>query len=151
MKKQFLTILGALTLLTASVPGHAGLYADDMGRCLVSATSTKDKTDLVRWIFAVAALHPEVANIAAANASQRVELNRQAGKLFQRLLTEDCRKQTQEALKYEGAIAMQLSFQVLGQVAMQELMNHNAVRNGFSELSKYMDESKIKAIAPAAH
>src|SRR3954465_8904754 len=109
-------------LLLLSIPAvlHAGPYSDDMGRCLVSATSAKDKTDLVRWIFANAALHPDVGNISAVTPKEREAINRMAGGLVERLLTDTCRKQTQEALRYEGQIALQLSFQVLGQVAMQE-------------------------------
>lgn len=128
---------------------HAGLYADDMGRCLVSATSAKDKTDLVRWIFANSALHPEVASIASLSTEQRDAISKVAGALLQRLLTQDCRKQTQEALKYEGGIAMQLAFQVLGQVAMAELMSNAAVNKGFADLRRFLDETKLRELAPA--
>jgi hypothetical protein len=119
-----------------------------MSRCLVSSTSVKDKTNLVRWIFATAALHPEVSNIAAVSKQQRENLNREMGKLLERLLTDKCRKQTQDAIKYEGGVAIQLSFQVLGQVAMQELMSNPEVGKGFAAISNYIDESKIKALSP---
>ena len=140
----------AVLLLLAAAPACAGPYSDDMGRCLVSSTSVKDKTDLVRWIFANAALHPDVGNIASVSAKERESINRLAGGLVERLLTDTCRKQTQDALRYEGQIALQLSFQVLGQVAMQELMSNPAVGKGFGELDRFMDQKKIRALIPQA-
>lgn len=132
-----------------ALPASAGIYSDDMARCLVSSTTAKDKTDLVRWIFSNASLHPEVASISSLTAPRRDEIDRAAGALLERLLTESCRKQTQEALKYEGPIAMQTSFQVLGQVAMQELMSNPAVGQGFAAIGKYVSEDKIKQLQPA--
>jgi hypothetical protein len=139
-----------IAVFVFSGSAHAGLYSDDMSRCLVANTSSKDKTELVRWIFSVAALHPEVSSIAALTEQQREGINRDIGKLLERLLTDTCRKQTQEAIKYEGGIAIQTSFQVLGQVAMQELMTNPAVANGFAGISKYLDEAKFKELAPTA-
>ena len=104
----------------------------------------------MRWIFANAALHPDVNNISSVTAKERETINRMAGGLVERLLTDTCRKQTQEALRYEGQIALQLSFQVLGQVAMQELMSNPAVGKGFGELDRFMDQKKIRALIPQA-
>lgn len=146
VRRLLLALPIAFAVSTAS---HAGLYADDMSRCLVSQTSSKDKTDLIRWIFAVTALHPDVSTLVKVTDGQRSDINRQIGKLLERLLTQSCRKQTQEALKYEGSVAFQLSFQVLGQVAMQEMMSNQSVRNGFAEIGKHVDEKKMKELVPA--
>ncbi len=139
-------VSAALLVLAAfaSEGANAGLYSDDMARCLVAKTSLSDKTSLVRWIFANAALHPDVASIAAVTPEQRTEMDKAAGQLVERLLTVDCREQTTAALKYEGEMAMQLSFQVLGQVAMQELMAHQSVSAGFEAFTQYMDLSKLE-------
>lgn len=144
MKIKSLVLLAMLAFTTSA---NAGVYADTMGKCLVSATSAKDKTDLVRWIFSNAALHPEVASIASISKPQREKINRTAGALMERLLTVDCRKESGEALRYEGAIAMQLSFQILGQVAAASLMAHPAVGQGFEYILQLLDEKKIKALA----
>jgi hypothetical protein len=127
-------------------PAVAGVYTDEMSKCLVASTSAGDKESLVRWIFANAALHPAVASIATVTSEQRTSMNQSAGQLFDRLLTDTCRKQTREALQYEGPAAIQLSFQVLGQVAMGTLMAHPAVGQGFSEFAKFVDEKKIEAL-----
>lgn len=50
-----------LTLgVAAPAVSHAGLYTDDLARCLVVSTSTQDRADLVRWIFSAASAHPVV-------------------------------------------------------------------------------------------
>lgn len=144
--QRHLRILGIAALALATQSAKAGLYSDEMARCLVASTSASDKTNLVRWIFANAALHPDVANIAVTTAEQRTSMNRATGEMIERLLTVACRKQTGEALRYEGAAAIQTSFQVLGQVAMGTLMSHPAVAQGFGELSKFVDQGKIDAL-----
>ncbi len=63
-----------------------------------------------------------------------------------RLLTESCKAEAQKALQYEGAITMQLSFQILGQVAGQEMMSSAEVVAGMPGLKKYVDENRLKEL-----
>jgi hypothetical protein len=136
----------ALALLSANT-SSAGIYSDSLARCLVSHTSNEDKTLLVRWIFAIMALHPAVSDTITVNDSEREKLNRGAGMLFERLVTDDCRKETKEALMYEGPVAMQTSFQVLGQVATRGLMTDPAVTAGLTAFQKYLDETKLRELS----
>ena len=136
----------ALGLLSANMCS-AGIYSDGLARCLVSHTSNEDKTLLVRWIFAIMALHPAVSDTITVNDSEREKLNRSAGMLFERLLTDDCRSETKEALMYEGPMAMQTSFQVLGQVATRGLMTDPAVAAGLTGFQKYLDATKLRDLA----
>lgn len=124
-------------------PAIAGVYADTMGKCLVSATSDDDKAALVRWMFAGMTLHPSVASLSALTPDLRDEINKKTGQLFERLLTDACKKETSEALQYEGPMAMQLSFQILGQVASTSMLTNPKVAQGFSELAKYIDPKKL--------
>lgn len=147
MKKRIAMSLGlALTAALAS-PAHAGIYSDDLAKCLVASTSDADRSLLVRWIFSTSALHPEVASISAVTPAQREATNKGTGQLIERLLTATCRKQTREALKYEGPAAIQTSFQVLGQVAMRSLMENPEVAQGFQGMARYVDENKIRELA----
>ena len=54
--KLVLTV--AALACAAAPPAGAGVFSDDLSKCLVASTTTRDQTDLVRWIFATAALHP---------------------------------------------------------------------------------------------
>ena len=140
-------ILAASLLAIAASPARAGVYADDLSRCLVGGATAKDKTDLVRWVFANSALHPELASMASFSPMQRTIINKTAGKLFERLLTETCRGQFRDAMKYEGSQTIEMSFSVLGQVAMRELMTHPEVSKGFGELENYINTEKIEQAA----
>jgi len=61
------------------------------------------------------------------------------------LLTVSCKEQSQKAVKYEGRMAIQAAFQVLGQVAAGELMANPEVAAGLAGLNKYFDEEKLDA------
>jgi hypothetical protein len=135
-----------LWLASAPLPALAGTYADEMGRCLVKATSVADRTALVRWLFAAGATHPEVVSIVSVSGSQREELNRSIARLLERLLTESCRAQTQDAIKYEGRGAFEAAFQVLGQVAGRELFAHPTVANSMGEVDRFLDKKKLEGL-----
>ncbi len=142
--RAFIAIVALLVVAEA----QAGIYSDDMARCLVKSTSPEDKTALVRWVFAIASLHPGVADVAAMSAKMREQTDRTVAALFERLVTEDCRTESQDAMRYEGPDAFEQSFQVLGEVAMTELMAHQAVGAGFQAFTQYIDESKFEALRP---
>ena len=131
-------------------PAQAGIYADDLAKCLVASTTTRDQTALVRWIFATAALHPGVSSIAAVSAEQRTEMARTVAELFERLLTESCRSPFAAAMQYEGSQTIESAFQVLGQVAMSALMADPAVSRGFDEIDTFLHQEEIEAAAKAA-
>jgi len=138
-------ILVLLIFNTVS-PAFAGPYADALGKCMVGATTGAEKTTLVRWIFAVMALHPDVQSSSAVTPEQRGALSKQTAQLFQRLLTESCLKEAREAVRYEGASTIPSSFSLLGQVATRELFTDPKVNEGIAEFSKYIDEKKFKEL-----
>ena len=57
---------------------------------------------------------PEHERSPGFQALERVRANRETARLFDRLLTESCIEQTRQAVKYEGAAALQTGFQTLG-------------------------------------
>ena len=142
MKRCAQAILAAL-MLNAGV-AQAGPYSDDLGKCLVASTTAADKNALVKWMFATAALHPAVKSIAAVTDAERAQSTRSTAELFEKLLTESCPSQAQQALKYEGAVALQTGFQLLGQVAARELFADPGVSRGLADLGKYIDGQKIE-------
>lgn len=138
--------MGLLAIVLLAAPARAGVYADDMARCLVEKTTPEDRVALVRWMFSAAAAHPAVAAIANVTPEQLDASNKAIAGLFTRLLTDSCREQTTKALKYEGPATLQLSFQVLGQVAGSELFSSPEVAQAMSGLEKYADNEKIEAL-----
>lgn len=144
-----LAVVGVLATLLAS-PVLAGPYSDDLAKCLVESTSAQDKVDFARWIFIAIAAHPSVKEWSKATAADREAILTKVGHLFTRLLTQDCRDKADKALRYEQSSAVQGSFSVLGQVAMQELMTNKDVKAVLEDLGKHTDSSEIEKLGKPA-
>ncbi len=143
--------LHLLAVAVAAFPAaaQAGPYSDTLGKCLVENTTAADKQALVRWMFATASLHPAVKPLAPVTADTRDRANREVAQLFERLLSDRCNAQTRQAVRYEGELALQTGFQILGQVAGRELFADPAVAAGMAELDRHIDTDKLnRALAP---
>lgn len=135
-----------LALMLNAGLAQAGPYTDDLSKCLVASTTTADKNALVKWMFATAALHPAVKSIASITPAERDAFTRSTAHLFERLLTESCRAPAQQAMKYEGAMALQTGFQMLGQVAARELFADPSVAGGLAEFGSHLNGQKLQQL-----
>lgn len=135
--------LALLAVLAAPV-AQAGVYTDDLSKCLVDSTTTDDRTALVKWMFAAASAHPAISSFSTVTQADRDTANQAMGVLFMKLMTESCRAQAQRALKYEGPATIQLSFQVLGQVAGAELFSNPEVAKGMAGIDQHIDHKKLE-------
>lgn len=130
---------------------NAGMYTDDLSRCLVESTTTADKLTLVKWLFAAMSLHPAVKSLASVSEKQIDNANRETARLFMKLLTDTCKAPAVKAVKYEGQVAIQSSFQAFGQVAAGELFSNPNVAAGMGGLKNYLDENKLNQTFGAAN
>jgi hypothetical protein len=92
------TLIVALLLAMAALhPGQAraGVYGDDLARCLVEKTSDSDKVLLAKWIFTIISAHPSAVSLAKVSEAERTAVARQTAGVFQTLLTDTCREQTE--------------------------------------------------------
>ena len=137
----------ALAACAAAAPAQAGVYGDDLSRCLVETATPKDRAVFIGWMFSAMSHHPDVAAFSNLTDPQRRQMAVDAGKLLQRLLVTDCRKQTVAALRYEGDTAVPGAFRLFGEVAMQGLMSHPAVEAGMGALADGVDEKQFEALA----
>ena len=138
----FATLSVATLLGFASTMAEAGPYGDDLGKCFVNSTTPTDKRALVKWMFATAALHPDLTLLTAVSTQQYDAFNKALGTLFERLLTKNCRRQAQQAVKFEGESTIESSFQILGQAAARELFAHPSVAAGMADIAKHADSRK---------
>jgi hypothetical protein len=104
----------------------------------------------MKWVFIAMALHPEVRPYATVTPEQRETANKAAAAMMERLVFVDCRKEAVEAMKYEGASALESSFNVLGQVAMRGIMGDPGVSAGMADFGKYFDMTKWAEIGKEA-
>lgn len=151
MKHIKLAAIGAIfsLALLGSQSALAGPYSDEMAKCLVTSTSEADKNFLVKWMFAAASLHPAVKSISSISETQRNEMNVKTAKLFERLLTESCKSQVQQAIKYEGQSTIESAFQVLGQVAARGLFSDPSVNGFMAQLGNHIDPKKMESVLGA--
>ena len=148
--RHMLCGFAAAALAVQAAPASAGLYTDDLTRCVVDKATDADKLGFIRWMFSAMSAHPGVKDLSASTPEQRAALSKQAGNLITRLLTEDCRPQTVTALKYEGAGAITGSFEVLGKVAMQGLMSDPSVQQAMNGLQSPENDKKFEALGKEA-
>lgn len=144
MKSSHMGFLTISAMLAMSPAAKAGPYADDLARCLVESTTPDDRTALVKWMFSAAAAHPAVTSLVQVTEQQLDQANRVAAGLFTRLLTDSCKPAVQTALKYEGQVVLQQAFQVLGQVAGQELFTSPEVTRAMAGLERHLDEQDLQ-------
>lgn len=144
-----LLFLGLAALLAPTQAAQAGPYSDELSKCIIESTTVSDRAAFVNWIFSAASLHPAVKSIAAVSKEQMDAANRQTGEMVMKILTESCPKQAEKAIRYEGASALETSFEVLGQVAGQELFSSPEVAAGMAGLVEYLDENRLKAALTA--
>ena len=150
MKRATLLTVAALALLAPAPAALAGVYTDDLSKCLVKSASATDQIQLMQWMFALIALNPAVKPNAAITADQREGFDRQAAALMSRLLVTDCHKEAVGALKYEGTSSLEASFKVLGEVAIRGLMADPSVAGGLQAFSTYIDKDQFAALGREA-
>lgn len=141
------SVLGSVCAAVLAVgSANAGMYSDDLSRCLVKSASVEDKTDLVAWIFVAISHNPAVQQYVTLSASKRAEIDRTFTTLVVRLLSMDCRSEALDALKYEGPSVIESSFSILGQVAARELMNNPQVAAAMETIGNDVDTSGLDAL-----
>ena len=136
----------ALGAAMASGPASAGVFTDDMAKCLVKSTDADDQTHLMQWIFSMMALNPRLAGVATVTEAQRGAYDDTVARLMERLVLKDCHKETVAALKFEGTNVFEASFKVLGEVASTGIMNDPAVAAGLGAFAKHLDNDKLTAL-----
>ena len=122
----------------------AGPFEDDMSRCLVMATSSKDNSLLGRWLVRVYGEHGDSKDITNLSDYNKELIDKDVARLFTRLLSEDCKVETKKALKFEGDAVMFNAFKVLGEVASKELIEDKNVSKAINKFTQYIDYGKLK-------
>ena len=150
MRKIIIGLAVAAGLSAAPAAASAGVYGDDLTKCVVSSASQADQITLMVWIFSAMSAHPAIQNYTKMTGDQRIDASRKAAQLMQRLIVQDCRAQSVAALKYEGPTALSGAFEVLGQVGMRALMNDPTVSKETAALGQFVDPTAFESLAKEA-
>jgi hypothetical protein len=125
---------------------NASPATDAFSQCLVKATSPADRTSLMIWVFTALSAHPAVKPYASVTDAQRADTSRMAARLLERLVTQDCRKETVAAIRADGPGSIKQAFTVLGQVAVGGLVQDPAVTSAMGQVTADLDMSKFQAL-----
>ena len=147
MKTAAIILIAIVGAFSVPSSAYAGAYSDALAQCLVKSTSEQDRAQLVRWMFLVLSRHPALKSMAPNDAAALDDSNRALASLMMRLVTESCRTQTREVVKYEGTEAMKKSFGVLGRVAATNLFANPEVSQAMSGFTKYLDKKKLESVS----
>lgn len=145
-----LTPFIVLGLFSVAAPASAGVFTDDLSRCIVEKSSDADKVQLGRWMFAAMSRDPSLTKMANITQQERDTLNKATANLFSRLLLVDCRTQTVAALKNEGTDAFGQAGRALGGAAARKLMSSPEGEAELSKLGDYVDKKAWQALAKEA-
>lgn len=144
MKNLIQSILFVLAILFASNL-HAAGETQTFSRCLVDALNGKERKALAKWIFFAIAAHPEIKPFSNATPEVIEESDKFVGALVSRLLINDCPNQLKDAIKVDPS-AIEKAFELVGQVAMQELMNSPGTNAAITNYIKYTDQEKLQTL-----
>ena len=110
---------------------------------MTDSLNGKERKELAKWVFLAMSSHETIKPYSKITQFDLDESNKYMASLVTRLMTEDCPEQVKEAYDISGAKAIENAFGIVGEVAMQELMNDPAVGAAFDEYGKYIDEQKF--------
>ena len=119
--------------------------ADDLGICLVDSLNGKEKKALAKWIFFAIAAHPDINSYSSASGDDIQKSDVYIGKLITRLLTENCPGELRRA-NAADPMAIQNAFELVGKVAMQELMTDEHVMKSITNYANYVDQEKLQTV-----
>lgn len=128
----------------------AGVFADDLGKCLVNSTTAADRKLLSKWVFFSLASNHEFKEVVSISDAQREDTDKRMAMIVERLLTVSCRLEAKQALKHEGDGVLESSFQILGAVANRELSDEPNVSSSLTKFAKYIDSEKLSAALSSA-
>lgn len=137
-------ILLAIILVLASFSSMADSVSDNFGTCLADNTTGKDRKDLARWIFMAMASHPSIHDLSNVAPSTHDEIDKRMAALVMKLLTDTCAKQARLAAQSGGGESFRQAFEILGRVAMQEIMSNSEVHTTIGGFQRYIDRKKLE-------
>ena len=139
MKK--LSLLLCLFLFFFSFNSSSGSFTDNFAECLVTKTTKQEKTDLVKWIYVTISFHPQLSQMSNLTAEDVEMANIRVADYMTNVFAYKCNDELNQAIKYEGEESVFYAFELLGELAMGELMQDEGVTSASELFIQYVDLS----------
>jgi hypothetical protein len=123
----------------------AGPYADELKQCFVKSSSSKDNITLIKWMAKAMVAHPALADFPAIKSTDKSSIDKEFAAYVQKILVEDCKKQTVATFENEGMGALEGSLELLAQFVLKELMSQKEVASEISAFTSHIDQGKLIA------
>ena len=137
------TFLISATLLSVTQVTLAGPTVNQLSDCLMKSTTATDKTTVLQWTFVALGNHPDLKALSNVTASQKEALDKNLATVLQRILVEQCSAQTKAVIAAEGVQAVGDSFQELGRITGEEILENPEVKSQLKGVLRYVDLNKL--------
>ncbi|EEY90510.1 hypothetical protein HMPREF0017_00929 [Acinetobacter lwoffii SH145] len=137
------TFLISATLLSVTQVTLAGPTVNQLSDCLMKSTTVTDKTTVLQWTFVALGNHPDLKAFSNVTASQKEALDKNLATVLQRILVEQCSAQTKAVIAAEGVQAVGDSFQELGRITGEEILENPEVKSQLKGVLRYVDLNKL--------
>ena len=138
--KKFTSYL-FIILISFNMNSFAGPFTDDFSKCLVTKTTAQEKTDLVKWIYVTISFHPQLSQMSNLTAEDVEMANIRVADYMTNVFAYKCNDELNQAIKYEGEESVFYAFELLGELAMGELMQDQGVTAASELFIQYVDLS----------
>ena len=130
-----------IILISFNLNSVAGPFTDDFAKCLVTKTTAQEKTDLVKWIYVTISFHPQLSQMSNLTAEDVEMANIRVADYMTNVFAYKCNDELNQAIKYEGEESVFYAFELLGELAMGELMQDQGVTAASELFIQYVDLS----------
>ena len=124
----------------------SGPFTDEFAKCIVMKTTTQEKTDLVRWIYVTMSFHPQLMDLSNLTADDVEMVNIRVADYMTNVFAYKCNEELNMAIDYEGEESVYYAFELLGEIAMTELMEDQGVSAASELFIDYIDVSIFEQI-----
>ena len=130
-----------IILISFNMNSFSGPFTDDFAKCLVTKTTAQEKTDLVKWIYVTISFHPQLSQMSNLTAEDVEMANIRVADYMTNVFAYKCNDELNQAIKYEGEESVFYAFELLGELAMGELMQDQGVTAASELFIQYVDLS----------
>jgi hypothetical protein len=144
MKLRSIILILVIASGYATNLAFAAAATESMGNCMSDAMSGKERKQMVQWVFMTIAAHPDMKRFSNMTEQDQIDTDKTMAALFTRLVTVDCVEQVKQATKQDGPQAFRGAFEIIGRLAMQDLMANKDVTASMTSFQKYLDKDKFR-------
>ena len=109
------------------------------------SSASKGNITLNKWMAKAMVAHPALADFPAIKSTDKSSIDKEFAAYVQKILVEDCKKQTVATFENEGMGALEGSLELLAQFVLKELMSQKEVATEISAFTSHIDQGKLIA------